>query len=221
MRFDLHIHTMYSQDAYGTPKDAVKEAMRKKIDGICIADHNCIKGCMKGRIYSTNITNFIFIEGVEVSTDSGHVLVLGRCIDIKKNINIMDLLDLVKDEGLVAVAAHPFRLISGIGREKLLKCQFKAVEVVNGRSTKRANYKAKKIANRLIAAEIGGSDAHTLNEIGRAYTVIENAETQEDVLNAINNKKCKAEGENLGIYDTIRITVDETMHWLRRGMKRM
>ena len=54
MRFDLHCHTIYSRhwywgvDALNTPREMIKAAVKKGLDGIAITDHDNIKGALQG-----------------------------------------------------------------------------------------------------------------------------------------------------------------------------
>jgi len=44
VKFDLHIHSKYSQDGILEPKAIVDIAASKGLKGIAITDHNTIKG---------------------------------------------------------------------------------------------------------------------------------------------------------------------------------
>jgi hypothetical protein len=64
-----------------------------------------------GRRFSKRI-----ILGSEVSTADGHLLALGIDKDVKKGMKAEETVEIIKDQGGVAIAAHPFRLRSGIGK---------------------------------------------------------------------------------------------------------
>ena len=40
----MHIHTMYSRDAFTTPKELVVYAKKRGLDGVAITDHDTIDG---------------------------------------------------------------------------------------------------------------------------------------------------------------------------------
>ena len=48
---DLHIHSKYSYDGILEPKDIVKIAIKKGLDGIAITDHNTVKGALEAKKY--------------------------------------------------------------------------------------------------------------------------------------------------------------------------
>ena len=47
LKLDLHIHSQYSEDARGTPKEIIKSLKKKGINGMCITDHNTVKGSLE------------------------------------------------------------------------------------------------------------------------------------------------------------------------------
>jgi predicted metal-dependent phosphoesterase TrpH len=77
MRFDLHIHSNYS-DGKADVKEIIKAAKRRGLDGIALTDHDTTRGIPAARKYiqEQNI-DLVLIPGVEVSTSEDHLLVLG------------------------------------------------------------------------------------------------------------------------------------------------
>jgi predicted metal-dependent phosphoesterase TrpH len=72
-------------------------------------------------------------------------------------------------QGGIAAIAHPFR-----GKSIRLGSMVRLVdfiEVTNGRSSRQENEKALKLATEYGKKGIGGSDAHTLREVGQVVTV--------------------------------------------------
>ena len=65
LKLDLHIHSQYSEDGLGSPKEIIKELQKKGLQGMAITDHNTIEGSLKAvkltiltfpRLNSTEIT---------------------------------------------------------------------------------------------------------------------------------------------------------------------
>ena len=76
LKLDLHIHSMHSEDANGSPKEIKKLLIKKGLQGMAITDHNAING---GRIAQKESTkDFIVIPGVEISTTDGHLLAYNK-----------------------------------------------------------------------------------------------------------------------------------------------
>jgi predicted metal-dependent phosphoesterase TrpH len=47
LKLDLHVHSHYSEDATGSPKEIMKVLIKKNIMGAAITDHNSIKGSLQ------------------------------------------------------------------------------------------------------------------------------------------------------------------------------
>jgi len=60
MKYDLHIHSKYPYDGVLEPKDIVKIAIKRGLDGIVITGHNTVKGALKAKKYEYDqISNMI------------------------------------------------------------------------------------------------------------------------------------------------------------------
>ena len=44
MKYDLHIHSIYSYDSYLRPENIIKMAKKRSLNGVAVADHGTIKG---------------------------------------------------------------------------------------------------------------------------------------------------------------------------------
>ena len=80
-KFDLHIHTTYSDGAH-TPFEIVRMAKEKGITTISITDHDSING-IEGAIMFGKELGIEVIPGLEISTDieDQEVHILGLFID--------------------------------------------------------------------------------------------------------------------------------------------
>ena len=89
-RIDLHIHSNKS-DGILSPKEIVDEAVKNKVDTICISDHDTLEAYDEELEKYAESKNIKLIKGVEVSTqDKVGVHVLGYNIDINnKELNDM------------------------------------------------------------------------------------------------------------------------------------
>ena len=102
--------------------------------------------------------------------------------DIKSR-NIEEVIEEIKDQGGRVSVPHPFDSVrkSTIRREKLneLINKFDFLEGLNARSLWFYNQRAKRFAADNSIPALGGSDAHTKNEIGTCYTVFGDVERME------------------------------------------
>ncbi|MFZ3077285.1 MAG: PHP domain-containing protein [Candidatus Aenigmatarchaeota archaeon] len=200
-RFDLHSHTTYSKhwfwgmDALNTPQQMVKAAMKRGMNGLAITDHQTVKGSLVAKIFAKRYKDFIVITGIEIRTLVGDVVALGIREDVPDDLNLADTIERIHNLGGIAVAAHPFakfivRKCVGYEAKRL-----DAVEVFNAGSCKGfQNKKALEYANNFNKPKTAGSDAHCMRDVGRAGITCD-AQTQDDVLEAIMKKRCSIFGK--------------------------
>lgn len=191
---DMHYHTEYS-DTTTKVEDILKKAKEDNI-GVAITDHNEIKGAMK----AVNNKDVMVIPGIEVTCIEGaHILLYFYNIyeleefynkHIKDNkfinpnlattVKVEDLLEYAKNYNCVVSAAHPFGYkLSYCGLSKCVKNGFvsesvfaniHALEVNCGVMNRVLNKKALKQAEELGKGMTGGSDGHTLFQLGSVVT---------------------------------------------------
>jgi predicted metal-dependent phosphoesterase TrpH len=177
MRFDLHVHSLFSKDSNASFDDILRHASQNGLDGFAICDHDSVEGgmaCAK-RAQKTG-SRQIVIPGVEVSSSKGHILVLGVKERIEAGLSPEETIKRARAQGAVVIIPHPFKMTShGIGYLEGLDID--AVEVLNSRClTDGPNNKARKAAEELGIAQVGGSDAHEAVMVGRSYAEIDVSE---------------------------------------------
>ena len=222
MKIDLHIHSSYSSDGSVTPEEILRHAKKMKLDGIAITDHNEIKGSKKLWEDNKHIKDFTVIPGMEVSSIEGHILALGVNEAVPSGLTPRDTIEKITELGGLAIASHPYRFWSGLGEESVRRSKFEGIEVVNSRSLKKENLKARKLARELGCKETGGSDCHSLSHLGNAYTKFENLSLEtDDILEEIRKGRTKGEGTYRRRSETPRYAAGCVYLWLKRGMKRI
>ncbi|NLY44994.1 MAG: PHP domain-containing protein, partial [Tissierella sp.] len=84
MKYDLHVHTYYSDGLY-SPTKVVDYAIEKGLDGIAITDHDSVMGIEEALLYSKKFNGFNIIPGIELSCtyDNREVHILGYFIDYR------------------------------------------------------------------------------------------------------------------------------------------
>ncbi len=199
---DLHVHTSFS-DSKATPEQIV-DWVHKNTDLslIAITDHDEIDGaCEARKAVEKRGYDLEVVTGEEITAIEGHIVGLFLKRKIKPGMSAKETIKAIHDQGGIAVAAHPFfqtRLrtlrgeqIDGVGGVTLIKENFDAVEIVNAtpfitaiKEGLRAKYLNRKL---LLKAEVGGSDAHTKEAVGIAFTIYE-GKTAKDL------KKCLQAG---------------------------
>jgi len=200
-RYDLHVHSWFSNDCKSDPKNILKVAKKNGLSGIAITDHNSTKFHYE----NFKINGLLIIPGVEVSTKKGHIIGLGIKETIEKGLSPEETVEKIIEMGGLVIIPHPFDFTRrGIGKV-IYNLKDIAVETVNGSCPiKSFNTKAKKMATEYSLPETGGSDAHRLKDIGMAYTACtEELGTTDDLLEAIRKRKTTGEGTNLTIQEKI------------------
>ena len=77
MILDLHIHTSWhSADSNLSPIELIREAKRLGLDGVVVTEHDHGWDRFRARELAAE-HDFLFLRGMEVSTDLGHILVCG------------------------------------------------------------------------------------------------------------------------------------------------
>ena len=94
MKFDLHVHSYYSDGLY-SPRKIIDYAIEAGLRGIAITDHDSVLGIEEAMVYSKRIDNFHVIPGIEFSCvyDNDEIHILGYFIDY----NNPDILSMTRD----------------------------------------------------------------------------------------------------------------------------
>ena len=177
-RADLHMHTTAS-DGWPAPHQLVDQARRVGLDVIAVTDHDTIEGALRAADYAARRAGVDVIVGEEVSSRNGHIVGLFLERRIRPGMSAAATVHAIHDQGGLAVAVHPFwrtqrrtraSKIHGVGW-LAAELEFDAIEVENATPGFYVfNQLARRLNMGLDAAEVGGSDAHIVDAIGRAYT---------------------------------------------------
>lgn len=185
MIIDLHVHTKaFSSDSNLDPEEAIKEAKRIELNGICFTEHGKAWEIEEIRRLSQK-WKFLVINGVEVDTVEGHVLVFGLHRDFARTLRAHELRKMANQAGGVIIAAHPFKnfLIFGVSdlglsperaSQRPIFKLVDALEGFSGKTAERENLLAQEVARVLRMNMTGGSDAHSSEGLGKCVTIFEN-----------------------------------------------
>jgi len=190
---DLHLHTQFSFDASITPKflaDGLNA--HPVIKGVAVTDHNTLEGYFHVRRFAAAYEDVVIIPGIEVSTVVGDIIVLGVEEKPAHWSSLESVVDFARDRNGVLVVPHPYRG-GGIGDvAKKIPTGFTAVEVANPDSSVEENKMAETLAKTKNMPGVGGSDAHHISQMWKAYTQIDADSNVESILKAIKNNSVKA-----------------------------
>src|SRR2546423_11704461 len=177
-RADLHMHTTAS-DGWPSPQKLVDHARVVGLDVIAVTDHDTIEGALRAAEHAARRTKLQVVVGEEVSSRDGHIVALFIERRIRPGMTAAATVHAIHDQGGLAVAVHPFwrtqrrtrsGKVHGVGW-LAAELEFDAVEVENATPGFYVfNQLARRLNMGLGAAELGGSDGHILDAVGRAYT---------------------------------------------------
>ncbi len=184
---DLHIHSIHSSDSILSPEKIIKIAVKKKLSGVAITDHNTLIGADKVKSLAGN--NLIVISGSEISTNKGDVIGLFLNEDIRSR-DFMEVIDEIKDQGGVSILPHPYK--NKLADPVELIRYVDIVEGKNSRTPRKLNEKACRLSERFNKRIVAGSDAHTSFEIGSARTILTNGQA---LSNSEDIRKCLLYGD--------------------------
>jgi predicted metal-dependent phosphoesterase TrpH len=192
LRFDLHVHTSYSKDGQNTVEDILRAAKAKGLDGVAITDHDTTAGARHALEVCDQVApGLLVIPGEEVTTRSGHLIVLGITQDIPRDMSVEETIKAGHELGGTVVVPHPYyRLRHGISIPEGAD----AVEVYNSRFIFGFhNHLASRRSKARNLPGVAGSDAHAAEFVGMAITLVNASERNApDVLKAIREGKTEA-----------------------------
>ena len=223
---DLHFHSHYSD---GTDSvDVIARRAKMLGIGIAITDHNTIDGAVELAGYSDLFT----IPGIEITSREGtHVLVyFYRISDLKSfytnhiqpnlGVTVMSSIDLgveriircARQYKSVVIFPHPYSAaFTGICNHSFSDDQLDrllnmadGVEVINSENLKRWNLKSALLGFNLDRAITGGSDGHSVQQMGSVVTYADCEPTREAFLNALSRKQAKVVGTESKLLNKIQ-----------------
>jgi predicted metal-dependent phosphoesterase TrpH len=223
---DLHFHSKHSDGS-----DAVDEIAQKALQlgiGIAITDHNAIAGAIELDAYK----NVLSIPGIEVTSSEGtHILIYFYRIedlerfyekDIKPHLGATVMSSTKKDVrtiihdarkyNSVVVFAHPYSAaFTGICNHSVsptqLDCLLRmadGVEVINSENLKRWNLKSALLGFNLDRVITGGSDGHSVQQMGSAVTYANCKPERKAFLDALSRRDVKVLGEESKLLEKLQ-----------------
>ncbi len=188
---DMHVHTVRgASDSSLTPGQLIEEARRIGLGGVNISEHDRVWDARQ--IEELREGSGLFVSrGMEVSTDMGHMIVIGLETYVPGIRHAAELRRVVDDAGGFMIVAHPFRhFFDPIHFRRDGSTPFDMtpeeaaermpvfglvdeLEIGNGGSTPRENQFALRVARVLGKRGIGASDCHSTQGVGCFTTVFD------------------------------------------------
>lgn len=216
------------RECYSSVEDIYRTAKERGMDFVTITDHNNIGLSLRlAELHPED--SFSGCEYAVKATEEGHIVDVlcynqkieqhNELLKIKNKALLPEFVAYLKKNNLPHILAHPAESMNPkikITPELLLSWidLFEVIETKNG-DLQRVNDIAEMCVDfrnkyrkpeEKKKAKTGGSDAHTLDSIARAYTVADNAKTKDEFLEALLNGKVRPEGE-IGSYESFKESI--------------
>lgn len=166
---DLHVHSHFSPCSRLGLADILAQARARGLEGVGITDHQtraALGQVREGR----QPDGLLLLVGQEYATPQGDFLLYGPLPELPPDLAALELLERVAEAGGAAIAAHPFRPGRSLDPALLGPGPLRLVEGINGRNPQGCNQPARQWAQRQGLGQVGGSDAHSLEELGGVAT---------------------------------------------------
>ena len=225
MKVDLHVHSRHSGpvtlpllgrialECYAEPAEVYCEALRRGMDAVTLTDHDSIEGGLAlARFPRTFLSEEVTCglpDGREVHLgvyglgEAQHAAIAARRRDAEA------LFAYLAEQKLPVALNHPFAALTGRRRMADLHLAFRAVthvETRNGALPASSNAWAAQAAGTLGKAAVGGSDAHTLGAVGRAWTQVPGSRSLDQFLEGLRAGRTLARGD-AGSYQRLTAAV--------------
>lgn len=211
---EFHSHSNYSFDSLSTIDDMIATCRAKGIGKLAITDH----GRMVGSLKAQQIAPDLVVVSEEILTNEGELLAYFITKEIPDGLPALEVVRMLQDQGAFISVAHPFDTWRGSswqpGTLEKLVPYLDAVEAFNARCfDPKFNEQAAKFATQHGLAWMAGSDAHSLEELGRAVLKLPDFNSAEELRQSI--KTAEFEGELSGKMVRLRSTFAKVVNKMR------
>ena len=223
---DLHFHSRFSDGADRI--ETIANRARQLGIGIAVTDHNAIGGAVEIDRYD----DVLSIPGIEITSREGsHVLAyFYRIEDLKRfyqihieprmgptvmssvDLDVASILLAVREHDGVVIFAHPYSAaFTGVCNHSFSEAQLArllnaadGVEVINSENLKRWNLKSAVLGFNLDRAITGGSDGHSIQQMGNTVTYTAVPPDRKAFLDAVKAKQVKVVGTESKLLEKIQ-----------------
>jgi predicted metal-dependent phosphoesterase TrpH len=183
---DLHCHTRASFDSLASARGVLDAAARRGLTHLAITDHDRIDGALEARALAPN--GLTVIVGEEVRTADGDLICVFLQEALPPGRTGAATIDAAREQGALVGIPHPFDRFRGslLQRDPLLAkaAEVDWVEAHNARLVGGGNARAAAWAQEHGLPGVAVSDAHSVLEVGVAYTILSGDPSTPDGLRA-------------------------------------
>lgn len=190
IKIEMHCHTRHSSDGFITEDQLGEVCKHKKIDCVCVSDHNSVAGALE---YSKSCSIKIIV-GEEIRTLQGEIIGLFINEQIPPGLSLKETIQRIKEQHGIVYLPHPFDEIrrSAIKERDIdcIKDQIDVIEIFNSRTLNpKYNKMAMEFATNNNIPVVVGSDAHHKYELGLSYMELENFNDPQSFLRSLKSAR--------------------------------
>jgi predicted metal-dependent phosphoesterase TrpH len=178
---DLHCHTSASFDSLADPQAVVRAAAERGLTHLTVTDHDRIDGALRARDLAP--PGLTVLVGEEVKTADGDLICVFLERAIEPGLSAIETIAAAREQGGLVGIPHPFDRFRGslgndrqasdrVDRLEALADLVDWVEAHNARLVGTGNEQAVEFAHRHGLPGVAVSDAHSVLEVGVAYTAL-------------------------------------------------
>jgi hypothetical protein len=188
---DLHCHTSASFDSLASPESVVRAAAKRGITHLAITDHDRIEGALRARDAAPK--GLTVIVGEEIRTADGDLIAVFLEHAVEPGLSARDTIAAVREQGGLVGIPHPFdRFRGSLLKDPRLEAMAPMVDWVEAHNARvvggSGNERAAAFAAEMRLPGIAVSDAHSVVEVGVAYTTLDgDPSTPEGLVAALTN----------------------------------
>lgn len=223
LKVDLHTHTSDDPQDYisFSSEQLIDKASALGFDAVAITNHDVVTFGSGIKKYAEE-RGILLLPGVELTLSHKHVVVINPDFRDDPGIKTLDDLKLIKSEGGIILAPHPFypgfkclhsKLVEYIDSFDALEFSFFYNHVVN------RNKKAVELARAHNKPLLGTSDCHNIWQVGSTYTLVEAQKNIPSIIAAIKAGKIELVTTPLSFLTMARVAVNFALgdrlkiHW--------
>ncbi len=187
---DLHVHTSASFDSLSRPRAVVEAAAARGLTHVAVTDHDRLDGALAARDLAPD--GLTVIVGQETRTTGGDLIGLFLERPIPAGLPASEAAAAIREQGGLVGIPHPFDRYRGSGAWRRLPAELAQLaailDYVEGWNARvmlgDGNRRATEFARDQGLPTVAVSDAHTVMEVGVAYTVADAALDTADEMRA-------------------------------------
>jgi len=186
---DLHCHTSASFDSLSDPGKVVRAAATRGLTHLAVTDHDQIDGALRARDAAP--AGLTVIVGEEIRTEDGDLIALFLEEAVPPHRPARETIEAVRAQGGLVGIPHPFdRFRGSMLNDPRLEAMAQLVDWVEAHNARvvggTGNERAQQFAREMGLPAIAVSDAHSVLEVGVAYTALDtDPSTPEGLLAAL------------------------------------